>query len=199
MFYGKRGRFKKYEDLIGKNFAKLGLSPNQWTIVSLILGFAAFYSVMTMNFIEAAVIIIITAFLDVVDGCVARTTGKVSKKGAYLDTIIDRYVEFLIIFGLFFVPLQGLWLPFQAWLFIYLFGAMMTTYAKSAAKEKELIKDELKGGILERAERMMILFLGIVLAAFSIQLLVYIIALLAILSNLSAFQRINKVWKNKKS
>jgi len=195
MFYGKRGRFRKYEEFIGKNFAKLGLSPNQWTMISLILAFAAVYSIMTMNFLEAAVIIIITAFLDVVDGCVARTTGKACKKGAYLDTIIDRYVEFLIIFGLFFVPLPALWLPFQAWLFLYLFGAMMTTYAKSAAKEKELIKDELKGGILERAERMMILFLGIVLAAYSTQLLVYIIALLAVLSNFSALQRIVKVWR----
>jgi len=195
MFYGKRGRFRKYEEFIGKNFAKLGLSPNQWTTISLILAFAAFYSLIRQNFLEASVIIIITAFLDIVDGCVARTTGKACKKGAYLDTIVDRYVEFLIIFGLFFIPLPALWLPFRAWLFIYLFGAMMTTYAKSAAKEKELIKDELKGGILERAERMMILFAGIVIAAFNMQLLVYIIALLAILSNFSAIQRISKVWK----
>ncbi len=195
MLYKRRKWFRKYEESIGKTFAKLGLSPNQWTIISLILACAAFYSIITQNFLEAAVLIIITAFLDVVDGCVARTTGKVSKKGAYLDTIVDRYVEFLIIFGLFFVPLPAFYISAQAWLLLYLFGSLMTSYTKAAASLKGVVKDELKGGLLERAERMVILFIGIVLAIFNFRYLVYIIALLAILSNISALQRIKKVWK----
>src|SRR3989338_7528492 len=74
----------------------------------------------------------------------------------------------------------------------YFFGSFLTTYAKSAAKEKEIIREgkELKGGLLERAERLFILFIGIVLAAFNPLWLVYVLALLAVLTNFSALQRI---------
>lgn len=197
MLYKNRSKFRSYEEKLGRTVAKLGLSPNHWTLISLILAFAAGYLIYTMEFGYAAIILIISAFLDVVDGSVARATGKASRFGAYLDTIVDRYVEFIIIFALFMIPLPAFLIPGHAWLFLYLFGAMMTTYAKSAAKEKELIKEELKGGILERAERMLLLFAGIVIAAFSTQYLVYIIALLAVLSNVSALQRIGKVMGKK--
>ncbi len=68
----------------------------------------------------------------------------------------------------------------------------MTTYAKAAAKEKEIIAEgkELKGGLLERAERLLILFAGILLAIANPLFLTYTIALLAVLSNISALQRI---------
>lgn len=192
MLYKKRSIFRKYEEKIGRTLAKTGISPNQWTMISLFLAFFAAYFIIQTNFLAAALILILSAFLDVVDGSVARASGKVSKNGAYLDTIVDRYVEFLIVFALFFITLPDLFMPAKAWLFLYLFGAMMTTYSKSAAKEKELVRVELKGGLLERAERMIILFLGVILAIFSTVYLVYIVALLAVLSNVSALQRIRK-------
>ena len=70
-----------------------------------------------------------------VDGAVARVTKTASKFGAYLDTIVDRYVEAIIAFGLLFAALPGFYIPAYAWIFLYLFGGMMTTYAKAAAKE----------------------------------------------------------------
>jgi len=132
-----------------------------------------------------------------VDGAVARVTGKASRFGAYLDTIVDRYVEAIIVFGLLFIGLPEFFIPIYAWIFLYLFGSMMTTYAKAAAKEKEIIPEgkELKGGILERAERLIILFIGIIAAAFNPMYLTYVIVLLAILTNISALQRI---WIAKK-
>jgi len=192
MLYKRRGVFKKHEEKMGRLFAKLGLSPNQWTLLSLLLAFAAFYSIIMHNFAEAAAIMLASAFLDVVDGSVARATGKVSRRGAYLDTITDRYVEFIVVFALFLIMLPKFILPADAWLFLYLFGALMTTYAKSAAKEKGLVKEELKGGILERAERMLLLFIGLALASFDTVYLVYIIVIIAIFANISALQRI---WK----
>jgi hypothetical protein len=66
----------------------------------------------------------------------------------------------------------------------------MTTYAKSAAKEKGVVYQELKGGLLERAERMIILFIGILLASVQPLFLTYVIIILAVLSNISALQRI---------
>ncbi len=194
MFYANRGRFRKLSIRIGIFFEKFHLSPNQWTFVTLIPAAITMLFIIYQNFLLAAVFLIITAFIDMIDGAIARLLGEVTRLGAYLDTIMDRYIEFLIIFALLFAGLPDFHLPVTVWLFIYLFGAMMTTYAKAAAKEKDIMmNEELKGGIFERAERMIILFVGLVLAwVDSSVFMTYAIVILAVGSNFTAFQR---MWK----
>ncbi len=193
MLYKNRERFEKLSIKIGLKFSKLGISPNQWTLLTIIPTILSFYFIINSNFLLAALFLIIATFIDVIDGAVARVTGRITKLGAYLDTIMDRYVEGIVIIALLFVSLPVFLIPSQAWIGIFLFGSLMTTYAKAAAKEKELVSKEVKGGLMERAERMLLLFIGIVLAKFDPLFLVYIIALLAVLSNVSALQRIRQV------
>jgi phosphatidylglycerophosphate synthase len=190
MLYSARKRFNNLSIKIGIVFSKFHLSPNQWTLLTIIPILIALYFLINQAFLIAALFIIIAAFFDLIDGSVARVTGAVTKKGAYLDTIMDRYVESIIILGLLFISIPSFLLPIPFWLFLYLFGSMMTTYGKAAAKEKELVKTELKGGLMERAERMIVLVIGIVLASFGTIYLTYVIIILAILSNLTALHRI---------
>jgi len=190
--YAKRQRFEKLSNKMGIIFSKVGLSPNQWTLLTLVPTIIALYFLVKEAFLFAAVFFIVAAFVDLIDGSVARVMGKVTKLGAYLDTIIDRYVEGIILFGLLFASLPGFIIPAYGWIFLFFFGGMMTTYAKSAAKEKDLVEKELNGGLLERAERLFLLFIGILLAAHTPLFLTVVIALLAVLSNISALQRI---WK----
>ncbi|MBN2042723.1 MAG: CDP-alcohol phosphatidyltransferase family protein [Candidatus Aenigmarchaeota archaeon] len=194
MFYANRSRFKKLSIKTGIFFARFHLSPNQWTFVTLIPVAVTMLCILYQSFLLAAVFLIITAFIDMIDGAVARILGEVSRLGAYLDTVMDRYVEFLIIAALIFAGLPDFYLPVTLWLFLYLFGAMMTTYAKAAAKEKDIVmNEELKGGLMERAERLIILFAGLLLAGLdSVMFLSYAIVILAVGSNFTAFQR---MWK----
>ncbi|MFH1256882.1 MAG: CDP-alcohol phosphatidyltransferase family protein [Candidatus Diapherotrites archaeon] len=196
MLYRNRERFEKLSVKIGIAFSKIPFSANAWTLISILPAIAAFWFIFQQQFVFAAVSLIVAAFLDFVDGSVARVTGTVSKFGAFLDTIVDRYIEAIIVFALLFVSLPFFFIPAVAWLFLYFFGAMMTTYVKAAAKEKELVEKELKGGLLERAERMILLFAGIIAASIDLSFLVYVIAFLAVLSNFTALQRI---WIAKKS
>ncbi|MBL7160548.1 MAG: CDP-alcohol phosphatidyltransferase family protein [Candidatus Aenigmarchaeota archaeon] len=198
--YERKSKFSGFSERVGRVFSKVGLSPNQWTLFALVPTFIAVYFLINEAFLLAAVFFIIASFVDIIDGSVARVSGKVSNLGAYLDTVIDRYVEGIIIFGLLFASLPalglaGFSLPAAAWIVLYLFGAMMTTYSKAAAKEKGLIGVELKGGLLERAERLIILFIGILLGAVNPLYLSMVIALLAVLTNVSALQRIRKAVK----
>ena len=133
---------------------------------------------------------IIASFIDIIDGSVARVTESVTELGAYLDTIMDRYVEGIIIFGLLFIDLPQIFVPSYIWIFLYFFGGIMTTYAKAAAKEKNLVETEIRGGLLERAERLIILFIGILLAHFNPIWLSITIIILAFLTNVTAVQRI---------
>lgn len=203
--YSRRERFGGLSIKIGRAFSKLGLSPNQWTLLTLVSALVSVYFLMKEDFLLAALFFIIAAFVDMIDGAVARVTGRVTRFGAYLDTIVDRYVEGMIIFGLLFVALPEIAIPYipwsipmAGWIFLYFFGAMMTTYAKAAAKEKGLVERELKGGLLERAERLIILFIGILLAHFDRFYLSVIVILLAVLANISAVQRIWIAYRESK-
>lgn len=115
-----------------------------------------------------------------------------------MDTVVDRYVEFFIIAGLFVAALPAASLDARLWLLLYLFGSTMTTYAKAAAREKGLVAQEMRGGIMERAERMALLFIGLALAAANPVYLTYVLVLLAILTNITALQRIARAFKREK-
>ena len=191
MLEEKREKFKWLETKTGEIFSKLRLSPNQLTFNSLIFILFAFWFLVTQNLILALTFFTIATFLDLVDGAVARFLKMETKKGAYLDTICDRYVEGIILLGLLFLPLKGfLFLPANVWIFLAFFGSLMTTYSKAAAKEKELVQIELRRGFFGRAERVILITLAIFLGIFSISFIIYPIIILAVFSNLTALQRI---------
>ena len=190
MLAERREKFKKIEIIIGQVFSKIPLSPNQYTIVSIPFAFLSLYSLSRKNLPLALTFFIVASFLDLVDGAVARISGWSTKKGAFLDTICDRYVEGIVLLGFLFLKLPFIILPAAAWIFLALFGGFATTYAKAAAKEKELVTEELKTALLGRAERVILIYVAMILGIFNINLVIYPIIILAILSNISALQRI---------
>ena len=190
MLYKKREYFSKLSKRIGIMFSRFPLSPNQWTLLGLLLTLITFYFLIENEFLIASIIFAFTAFIDIIDGAVAKVNNKTSALGAYLDTITDRYVEFIIISALFFIEYPSLIFSDKAWLLFLLFGSLMTSYSISAAHEEGVEERKLRGGILERAERMMLLFLIILLSTFSKTYAIYLIAIMAILANITALQRI---------
>lgn len=196
MLYKKRKKFKDVSKNLGYTLSKIPVSPNQWTILSLILVLIVFYFLINQNFLIAFIFCIFTISIDIVDGAVARTTNKVTKFGAYLDTIIDRFIEFFIILGLFFTDYPGFALDSKTWLMILLFGSLISTYSKPAAFEKGLIKKELKGGgILEHTDRLILFLIIILISHFSLEYAIYLIALTSILTLISFLQRFFIVTK----
>ncbi len=190
MLYKYSEKFEGFKGKVGYFFGKLPLNPNAWTLLSIVAALASFYFIWQENFIPASLLFAIAALLDIIDGSVAKAKNKVSVLGAYLDTITDRYVEFIIIFGLFFAAYPHVFLSSKTWLLTLLFGSLMTSYSISAAHEEGIEERRLRGGILERGERMMLLFLIILLSSFSRTYAIYLIAIMAILANITALQRI---------
>ena len=180
---------------IGKSFSFL--TANQWSYIALIFTVISAYFIVKEKFLLAAILFTFAGFLDFVDGAVARYRKQATKKGAYLDTILDRYTEAIIIFALIFVSIPTLLLDSKIWLFLYLFGSMMTTYAKAAAAEKKII-EKLSGGILQRQDRILLLIVALFSASFSIGVLGHFIIILSILTNISALQRIFVTMKRNK-
>jgi len=191
-----RNWFGGIENKTADIFAALPFTPNQYTSLSIVAALAMLCLIAAGHYIAALALFIVAAGLDFIDGAVARKRGLATKRGAYWDTIADRYVEAMFLFGLLFCRLPDFYLPAAGWIFLALFGSTMTTYAKAAAKEKGLCDAELKGGLMSRGERLMVYFAIIILLSANLDWAVAILAALAILSNFTALQRIYDALKS---
>lgn len=120
MLYKKRNSFNKLSKRIGVIFSKFSLTPNQWTFLSLVFTLFLFYFLAIGEFLIASVIFAFTAFIDMIDGAVARETKKVTKLGGYLDSIFDRIIEFLIVLGLFINNYPDFFITMKIWLLFLL-------------------------------------------------------------------------------
>lgn len=192
--------FRSVESLIQKIFVPLPLSANQYTYLSLILAIISAYFLATKNFILSLFVFCLAAFCDFIDGAVARGKGTAGAYGAYLDTIIDRYVEGIMLLALMFVPLPSILLVrSEIWIGACIFGSIVTTYAKAAASEKDIMAESLTGGYMSRGERIILLCVGILLANFDLKWCSNMVAVLAIMSNYTALQRITSAFCKSKT
>ncbi len=182
---------------LGTLFARLGLSPNTWTIIALVPALVGFFSLCQGYLLYALVLFIISGAIDAIDGAVARVTGSVTELGAFLDGVIDRYMEILLYTGLLFY-LDGMDVIFLvsngAWIVLLVYGALMPSFVRAYADYREVITNEEEqrrmGGFLERAERLSLIYVGMLLGLFQGLWLLYIVVLTAILANFTTFQRI---------
>lgn len=186
---------------IGILFSQLPLSPNAWTLISVLPAIAGFWFLTQKELVAALVSFALAGLLDAVDGGVARVTGSVTAFGAYLDGMVDRFVEALLLFGLMFYGVQDWLLPGYAWVALLLFfGTMMTSYARAYADHRKAIPEEVvkqMPGALERAERLVLVFAGMLAGALvSPLMLTYALALAAVLSIFTVAQRMHFVAKN---
>lgn len=195
MLAEKREQFKRLENVVGSFFSKF-LTANQYSGLAILMALLFFKFMIANNLKIALILLFIASFLDFVDGAVARKTNTASNKGAYLDTILDRYVEAMVLFGFLFLPLPKILVPSHIWILFALLGSFMTTYAKAAGKEKEILKTELKKGLIGRGERMILESLAVFLGIFNLNWTLFCIIILAVLSNITALQRIYLVLAN---
>ena len=187
-----RNWFHGLETKTAAIFAVLPLTPNQYTSFSIVFAMACAYSLYIGHYWLALLFFMLAGAMDFIDGAVARAKNLASPKGAHWDNIADRYVEAIVLLGLLSVSLPNMFLSAYVWIFLVLFGSMMTTYAKASAKEKGLSDAELKGGLMSRAERLIFYFLAIVFLNYNLVISIYIVAVLALLSNFTALQRIHR-------
>jgi phosphatidylglycerophosphate synthase len=184
-------------DKILSPVSRLGLSPNAWSLLSLLPASLGFIALILRNLHLALLLFAASGFVDMVDGAVARSTNSSTTAGAFIDGVLDRYVELLLILGLD-IYLGGekpfLTVPVHAWTMLLLFGAVMTSFVRAYADHRGLVKDpaslKIMGGLLERAERLMLIYIGMALGIYDTRLIVMAVALVAVLANVTAIQRI---------
>jgi archaetidylinositol phosphate synthase len=169
-----RARLESNLQSVGNLFARLSGSPTAWTVVGLAVSVLAALAYATSGFNGEAVggvLVLAAGWFDIVDGAVARVTGKSSKRGAFLDSTLDRVAEVAVFVG---ILLGGYSSPVLVLLALSMSLLVSYTRAKGDA-----LGVKLSGvGIGERSERLLILaILSILGLAYWGVVLVLIVAL----------------------
>ncbi|NIV11731.1 MAG: CDP-alcohol phosphatidyltransferase family protein [Aliifodinibius sp.] len=180
-----RGLFKQPLERIGFFVYSLGVKPNWITLFGLIGTMIGAYYISQGNLVAGGIIIFIMGPFDALDGAVARAGNEVTKFGAFIDSVSDRYIEIMIYGGIlwYFLSEQnsiGVLLTFLASA-----GSVLVSYNRARAQSLGM---ETKVGILTRFERMLVIGPSLI---FSQPLIG--VALVAILANITALQRIYHV------
>lgn len=181
-----------YREIIRKMFKPVVnafsfFEPNALTAFGfLIVLFSAFLIYKGLYRI-GGIFLLLGSIFDMIDGGVARLKGKETKFGAFIDSTLDRYSEFFILIG---IMLSADGNKFLVPVIFALLGSFMTSYVRARG---EGIGINIKEGILQRGERIVIICLGLLI---SINVLYWLLILLAILTNITAIQRIFIIWKS---
>jgi CDP-diacylglycerol--glycerol-3-phosphate 3-phosphatidyltransferase len=172
---------------LARPFAAFGVKPNAITWLALAASGAAGYFLWRGRPLAAGLLVVFGGGLDMLDGKVAQLTGRQTRFGALLDSTLDRYAEFALYLGLaaYFWGRWPLWLAFGAFL-----GSTMVSYTRARA---EGLGFACREGIMQRAERLILLGLGCLAAClFPVfdQAMIAVLALITVFSNITAFQRL---------
>ena len=177
-----RARLRDILNPLGAWLNRLGLAPNSFTLIGLAGAALGAYVLARGDLPLGGGLVLATGLVDALDGPMARMRGDAPGFGAFVDSVSDRYSELLVYGGLLVYYLgQG---DDRMVLFVFAAaaGAVMVSYVKARA---EGLGFEGGVGILTRMERLLVLGPGLVLGFADVA-----IALVAVLANLTAIQRI---------
>ncbi|TMC71273.1 MAG: CDP-alcohol phosphatidyltransferase family protein [Chloroflexi bacterium] len=170
---------------------RIPITPNQITVIGVALTFAAAVLAALAHLRWAGVVLIFAGTFDILDGALARSSGRAYPYGAFLDSTLDRYSEGAIYIGLaaYFAGTSG---PLQRWLLLAtvaaLAGSFLVSYVRARAQS---LGFTCESGIFARPERVVATVVGLIFGGAVLYIVVF---MLAILTNLTALQRIHEVW-----
>lgn len=188
---------------VARVVARTGLPPNALTIFGLLINGVAAWLLASGHFLVGGFVILIAGAFDLLDGAVARVTGKSTTFGALLDSSVDRYSEAVLLFGLIVYyarqPEPGT--LEMGLIFATIVGSLLVSYVRARAEGLGL---ECEVGLMRRTVRILTLAFGLIInqvvlytAGLTPPDLIILIFLwiLAIGTNLTALQRLLYVWR----
>ncbi len=182
---------RRHAEALMSALGRLPVTPNQITVIGTALTFVAAVLTAMGQLRWGGVVLAFAGTFDILDGALARSTRRSYPYGAFLDSTLDRYSEGAMYLGLvaYFVSAGG---PLQRWLVLAtvaaLAGSFLVSYVRARAQSLGFTCET---GLFARPERVVALVIGLI---FGGVVLAAIIFLLAILTNLTALQRIREVW-----
>ena len=173
---------------LGSALHRAGLTANELTAAGVVAAVGAAWLVAAGHLIAGLVVLVAAALPDLLDGPLAKAAGTASRRGAFFDSVADRFTDAVVLGGTAWY-LDSTHGPHAALLPLAVLGASnLVSYERAKA---ESLGFDARGGIMERAERIIVLCIGLM---FSV-LLVPALWLILVGSVVTAVQRFVKVWR----
>jgi CDP-diacylglycerol--glycerol-3-phosphate 3-phosphatidyltransferase len=186
------GNFRKSVETVtlptGRWLVRIGFSADALTFSGLVFSMATAWMIALGHFWIAIVLLTLTGFHDLFDGPVAKASKRASQRGAFFDSVCDRITDSLILGGVAYY----LTAHHHGQLVMLPFAILTTTYLISYQRSKaESLGLAAKGGLMERAERMILLGIGLIAKPAFIPILWVMLVLTA----LTAAGRFYRIWQ----
>ena len=181
-------------DAIVRMLALTRINPNVLTLMGLVVNtYAAFLFGYASGenqrrmFFYAGLVIIASGFFDLVDGRVARASNQVTRFGGFFDSVVDRYSDASLFFGLLVFYARGNRFFYVVLTALVMISAIMVSYARARA---ESLIGTCRVGFMERPERLVLLIIG---ALFNV--MAPVLWVIAVLSTVTVIHRIVYTWQ----
>jgi CDP-diacylglycerol--glycerol-3-phosphate 3-phosphatidyltransferase len=177
---------------IARLLGRLPITPNQVTVAGTLLTFGAAVLAGLGHLRLAGIVLAISGTFDILDGALARATKRSYPYGAFLDSTFDRYSEGAIYIGVaaYFLNHADGYMRWEVLAcLLALAGSFLVSYVRARAQS---LGFECDSGVFARPERVVVTVAGLVVGVWWILFLV--VVALAVLTNVTAAQRILEVW-----
>jgi CDP-diacylglycerol--glycerol-3-phosphate 3-phosphatidyltransferase len=189
MFDGRwRSSFEAGLKPVGANLRRTGITADHLTATGVILATCASVAIANGALRAGLLLLVLCALPDLLDGAVAKASGTAGPRGAFFDSVSDRVTDALLLGGVAWYlasthPGRIAVLPLAV-----LGASMLISYERAKA---EALGFNAKGGLMERAERIIALGVGLLFDS----VLIPVLWLMLVLTLVTAVQRFVKVWR----
>ena len=181
-----RAKAERGLDPVGRALYRVGISADVLTVVGLVVAAATAVAIARGHLLLGFFGVILTGLPDLLDGSVARYSGKAGPRGAFFDSVSDRVSDALLCGGVaWYLADEGRYLPVLVLAVLAL--SMLITYERARA---ESLGFSARGGLMERAERMVLLAIGLLF-----DVLVPMMWIMLVLTAITAIHRFVMVWR----
>ena len=171
---------------LGRSLGRLGVTPDALTVLGVVFAALTAVAVGSGHLIWGTVGIALSGLGDLLDGNLARSSGRTGVRGSFFDSVTDRLSDALVLGGVaWYFGRESSHLPVLAMAVAAL--SMLISYERAKAEGLGLVA---KGGLMERAERYVLLGVGMAL-----DVLVPVLWIMLVLTAFTATQRFVRVWK----
>jgi CDP-diacylglycerol---glycerol-3-phosphate 3-phosphatidyltransferase len=173
---------------VGRALVRLGITADRLTVLGVCLGIACCFGIALGHLFIGFLLLVAAGLPDLLDGPVAKAAGTQSIRGEFFDSVSDRITDSFVMGGLAWY-LQSTHHGNVVILPVALLGVtQILSYMRAKA---EIHGFNAKGGLMERAERVVVLCVGLVFSS----ILVPVLAIMLVLSSITVVQRFAKVWR----
>jgi len=184
----RRNLAYRITDPVVRILSKSGITPNALTFINLALNIIAAYVIAAGHFLLGGVLVLVAGLFDLLDGALARFTKQTTRFGAILDSVADRISEAAILCGLliWYIPQEGASLEIVL-IFVVLIVSFLVSYIRARA---EGLGWQCQVGLFTRAERVIVLAIGLLVNQIFIALCVLVVFVF-----ITVVQRLVYLWK----